>query len=327
MEVVALVESEGHVCCRYRITAFQAQLQARGINLRVAPLPKHLFGRWRLYSSLRSADAVILQRKLLSAIEVRLLSRNVRRLIFDYDDALWLRDSYSGRGFESPKRMGRFRSIVQHADDLIAGNEYLAQQARQLRPTARVHIIPTCVDPERYPLAQHQVRAELRLVWVGSSSTLQGLDHFREVLEQIGQQVPNLRLRLICDRFLKFQHLPVEEVVWQEAEEAQRLAECDIGISWVPDDPWSRGKCGLKLLQYQAAGLPVITNPVGVHAKLVPGSCGYLVNTAAEWISAIQTLQANPNLRAAMGQAGREQVERGYSVQVGAQLWEQAIRL
>src|SRR5207249_9771653 len=118
------------------------------------------------------------------------------------------------------------------------------------------------------------------------------------------------RLKLICDRFLKFANLPVTRCRWSGEDEAGDLATADIGISWLPDDAWSRGKCGLKVLQYMAAGLPVVANPVGVQAELVrDGETGFLVRTPEQWQQAIGRLTHDPQLRQRLGQAGRRRVE------------------
>src|SRR5262249_40543313 len=180
-----------------------------------------------------------------------------------------------------------------------------------------------CVDAGGYPIANHDGSPSgLRLVWVGSSSTLRGLERFRDILEAIGKAIPGARLTLICDRFFDLEHLPVDAVPWSAATEAAALAGADIGISWVPDDPWSRGKCGLKILQYQAAGLPVITNAIGVHGTLVrDGETGFLAQTTDEWVRAVRRLAESPELRRRLGIAGRTQVERGYSVSSGGRLW------
>jgi glycosyltransferase involved in cell wall biosynthesis len=275
-----------------------------------------------LFRSLRSADAVVLQRRLLPAFELALLRRWARTLVFDFDDAVWLRDSYSPKGFESAKRARRFRATVQAADLVFAGNAHLADEARA-HGARRVVVVPTCVEPSGYPVAAHDSPA-VRLVWVGSSSTLQGLERFRDVLEAIGRAVPGVRLKLICDRFLQFQHLPVDAVPWAEATEAAELADAEVGIGCVPDDPWSRGKCGLKVLQYHAAGLPVIANPVGVQSEFVrDGATGFLATTPDEWVAAVRRLATDAELRRRLGAAGRQQVEERYSVAVGARLWGQ----
>src|SRR5262249_30991448 len=224
--------------------------------------------------------------------------------------------------FDDPKRIRRFRAIVAACDLVVAGNEFLAAEARRHTSPDRVAVIPTCVEPGRYPVAGARARPQLQLVWVGSQSTLRGLEQFAPTLSAIGRAVPGVRLKLICDRFLTIPNLPVDECVWREDTEASEIAAADVGIGWVPDDPWSRGKCGLKVLQYQAAGLPVVANPVGVQADFVRnGETGFRANTTEEWVNAIRTLAADAALRKRLGEAARREVEAHYSVEVGARLW------
>ncbi|MBY0514358.1 MAG: glycosyltransferase, partial [Gemmataceae bacterium] len=153
MRLIVLVESEDHVCCRYRLAAFRPALAAAGHALDIRPIPHGWFGRLSLGRGL-IADAAIVQRKLLPRIPLTLLRRRVRHLLFDYDDAVWLRDSYSPKGFESPRRAGRFRGLVRACDLVIAGNEYLADEARRWAGPDRVVVIPTCVDVSKYPGAR-----------------------------------------------------------------------------------------------------------------------------------------------------------------------------
>ncbi|QJW93385.1 glycosyltransferase family 4 protein [Frigoriglobus tundricola] len=322
MRLVALAESESHVCCRYRLTAFRAALAGAGHTLEVRALPRSWFGRLALGRDLTSYDAVVLQRKLLPPWAVALLRRRVRRLVFDFDDAVWLRDSYSPKGFDDPKRAARFRATVTACDLVIAGNDYLAAAARKFVPADRVRVIPTCVDVAKYPVAEHGPGGAVRLVWVGSSSTLKGLERFAPTLSAIGRAVPGARLKLVSDRFAGFPGLPVERCVWSEATDAEEIAAADVGIGWVPEDPWSRGKCGLKVLQYQAAGLPVVANPVGVQAEFVRNDeTGFLATTTDEWVHAVRALAADAALRKRLGAAGRHQVEARYSVAAGGTKW------
>jgi glycosyltransferase involved in cell wall biosynthesis len=171
-------------------------------------------------------------------------------------------------------------------------------------------------------LVEHRKTGEVQLVWIGSSSTLQGLKQIAPILDGIGRKCPGLRLKIVCDSFLQLEHLPIDPVRWSQQHEGSELASADIGISWIPDDDWSRGKCGLKLLQYMAAELPVIANPVGVHAEMViPGETGFLASTAEEWLVAVLRLARDAGLRQRMGQAGRRRLESCYSVAAGARLW------
>src|SRR5262249_20858313 len=192
------------------------------------PLPRSWFARLTLGRDLARADAVILQRKLLPRLTLALLRRRVRRLVFDFDDALWLRDSYSAKGFEAPRRARRFRSLVRACDLVVAGNDYLAAEARRWTDPQRVIVIPTCVDPTAYP-ATRRPQAGVQLVWVGSSSPLRGLERFAPTLSAIGRAVPGVRLKLICDRFLDIPGLPVDRCEWNEATEAAEIASADIG--------------------------------------------------------------------------------------------------
>ena len=322
MQIVALVESADHVCCRYRLAAFRPALAAAGYDLSVQALPESPFARVRLFRSLRSAAAVVVQRRLMPGVELALLRRWARKLVFDFDDAVWLRDSYSPKGFDSPRRSRRFRALASAADLVVVGNSHLAAEAGRTAAVGRVAVVPTCVNPDTYPTADHRPGGPVRLVWVGSASTLRGLVRFRDTLEALGRAVPGLRLKLVCDKFLVLDHLAVDAVPWTEAGEAAAIADSDVGIGWVPDDPWSRGKCGLKILQYQAAGLPVVANPVGVQAEFVrDGVTGFQARTTEQWVDAVRWLAEEPALRRNLGANGRAAVEARYSVAAGGRKW------
>ncbi len=323
MRIIALVKDPEHVCCRYRIRAFRAHLERAGHRLDIRGWPALWVSRLLLYRSLHHADALIVQRKLLPCWQLRLIRRRVRWLIYDYDDAVFLRNSYNPRGHASAARSRRFDEMVRCADAVVAGNTFLRAQAVSQTDPTRVQVIPTCVDAARYPLAAHEPGGQVvRLVWVGSSSTIKALERLAPVLDDLGKSERGLQLKVICDRSLTLQHLAVEFSPWREAGEAEAIAAADIGISCLPDDPWSRGKCGLKVLQYMAAGLPVVANPVGVQVDLVRhGETGFLADTPAEWHAAIRRLAADPALRREMGRAGRRLVEARYDVPAGAALW------
>jgi glycosyltransferase involved in cell wall biosynthesis len=323
MRLAALVDSDRHVCCRYRLRAFVPGLAQAGITLNTIPLPRGL-GRWNIPSLVSDADAVILQRKLLARWELARLRKHVKRLIFDFDDAVFMRDSYHRKGADSPRSLDRFQTTVQAADAVVAGNEWLAEQARKAGAQHTV-VIPTCVDPATYPLAPHVPKDRLTIAWIGSASTMKGLEIARPLLEELGKALPQLTLRLVCDKSITFDHLAVHHVTWTEARETAALATSDAGISILPDDDWSRGKCGLKVLQYMAAGLPVVGNPVGITPKLLGESslterAGILVNSTQDWIEALTQLQ-DPTLRQVLGSIGRRRVETQYSVECGLQLW------
>ena len=316
MHVLALVSGTNHACYRYRIKAFAGPLAERGYRLKAVPLHRNSLRRALQFRAARRAEVVILQRKLLPLWQLWILRRSARRLLYDFDDALFQRDSYSSKGPTSWRRAARFRATTTAADAVTAGNDYLAEQAVACTGSDRVRVIPTCVEPARYPLARHhRTKTAVRLVWIGQRSTLSSLRSAESQLAAAAAELPGLELRVICHGGAELAGVRVVPRRWSSDTEAAELAEGDIGVNWLPDDAWSRGKCGLKVLQYMAAGLPVVANPVGMNRRMViHGRTGFLASTEREWAAAISRLAADPQLRQQMGRAGRELVEQHFSV-------------
>lgn len=316
MKVLALIERPQHVCYRYRIEAYASALFERGLHLEAIPLRQGGLPRVFRLPAASSADVVILQRKLLPRWQLHLVRKLAKRLVYDMDDAVFQRDSFRRKGPKSCRRERRFRATVMAADAVIVGNEYLRRCTAQIDNRKPIHVVPTTVQPQYYrPTRHHRVGANVRLTWIGSSSTLPGLKLAERQLWAASEKVRGLELRLVCDRTIELSGINVVLRPWAAATEAAELAHADIGISWLSDDSWSRGKCGLKVLQYMAAGLPVVANRVGMNRHMVVhGETGLLADTPDEWSQAIARLAADPALRSRMGAAGRRMVEQDYAV-------------
>ena len=317
MKVLALIENADHVCYRYRLNALAWAMAEQGLCLEGAPIEKALGARLRQLLAVGHADVVILQRKLLPSWQLALLRRRAKCLVYDVDDALFHRDSFVRKSTLSRVRLARFRKTVRAADAVIAGNDYLRQYASAYTDPWRVHWVPTCVQPQWYrPATHNRMGRAVRLVWIGQRSMLPSLECLREHFAAIARWLPDMHLRLVCDAATEFPGLRVGLRRWSTATEAEDLADADIGISWLPDDLWSQGKCGLKVLQYMAAGLPVVANPVGIHRQMVVhGETGLLAATPSQWAAAIARLAADPRLRSRMGAAGRQRVKEQYNVE------------
>ncbi|HEX7380274.1 MAG TPA: glycosyltransferase [Pirellulales bacterium] len=314
MQLLALCEGVDHVCYRYRVAPFASALANEGWQLAPEPLAKGVFSRWRQLRHSRDADGVLLQRRLLPLWQLSSLRKAARRLVFDFDDAVFHRDSYHRKGVESWQRMMRFWATVYAADLVLAGNQFLFDRAAAFVGPEKVRLVPTCVEPRRYRPARHQPRERLRLVWIGQRSTVGSLLVMGRQL-QAASAACDCELRVVSDVFPTIDAVRIVPLAWSSAAEADYLAAADVGISWLPDDDWSRGKCGLKVLQYMAAGLPVVANRVGVHQEMiVDGVTGFLADTPSEWAECVRRLAGDLHLRAAMGAAARRHVERQYSV-------------
>lgn len=316
MRVLAFSEGPNHVCYRYRLEAFAWALADLGWTLESLPLAPNTFERSPQLREAQGADVVILQRKLLPLWQLHRLRRYARVLVYDFDDALFCRDSYNRKGPASWTRLAHFWATIFAADAVVAGNAFLRDQASAYVGADKVHLIPTCVAPASYPMARHVRRgADVRLIWIGQHSTLPCLYLADPLLETASARTPGIELHVICNQFPRLHGIPVVPRQWSQAGEAREIAEADIGVSYLPDDEWSRGKCGLKVLQYMAAGLPVVANPVGMNCEMViHGVTGFLAQTAEQWADAVAALAASPQLRSEMGAAGRELAASRYGI-------------
>ena len=103
---------------------------------------------------------------------------------------------------------------------------------------------------------------------------------------------------------------------WNPATETEQIGDFDIGLMPLENDEWSRGKCGLKLLQYMALGVPGVATPVGVNAEIIRnGENGYTADSLEEWENALALLVENIELRRRIGVTARETVVQEYSTQ------------
>ena len=312
--LLVLTRDRAGAAFRQRIEPYLAPLAQRGITTEVVELAQSPWARRGQMLLARRFDGVLLHRKTLSWLDERWLGR-ARRLIYDFDDAVM----FQARAPEQPHggRQRRFTRTVRLADLVIAGCPILAGHA-DLAGAWESEVVPTGLDARRFPPKEDYGKAgAARLVWIGSASTLKQLEPFRPALEAVGRAVPGAALRVIADADLYLDGLRVENVPWSYEAEGRMLAECDIGIAPLPDTPYTRGKCGFKVLQYMAAGLPVVTSPVGVNADYVrPEETGLYAATAEEWVAAVKRLAADPALRERMGRAARARIVQEFDFAV-----------
>ncbi|MFJ6429417.1 MULTISPECIES: hypothetical protein [Microbacterium] len=252
-------------------------------------------------------------------VERRLL-RNARIGVYDVDDALHL-----DRRGPFPKA-AIWRAAVTAADVVIAGNAALAEAAGRFNHN--VTVIPSCVDPADYT---RKMRFEIgetpRAVWIGSPATERYLRDIESALVRAHEET-GMRLTVISagDAELGPLDAIVDRVAWSPQTFGAALADADLGLMPTPDSAWARGKCGYKLLQYGAAGLPMMGDPVGVNAEILRRGDGVAPQGAAEWADAlVGFFSESANRRRERGEAGNRTVRDHYSFAAWETAWRQAV--
>lgn len=266
--------------------------------------------RFRDVKCMDAVDAVFVNRDLAGEGDELLykhFARHASRTVYDFDDAI----------FVGPHER-EVRWMIEHAGWVTPGNQYLADYARQY--TDRVTIIPTVIDTDRYMARDYSKApqsARVRVGWSGSDQSIQStLVPNLAMLSSLQKKV-DFELVVITNTMPKLPRTDMRWsfIPWNEADEHLIESHFDIGIMPLKDDAFQKGKCGLKLLQYMAAGLPTVASPVGVNEEIViPNMTGLLARNDSEWLEALATLIRSAELRAACGTSGRERCVEHYSI-------------
>lgn len=276
--------------------------------------------RLRVLLTIRKYDLIWLEKEIFPFFPAgfeRLVSMLRVPYVVDYDDALFHRYDQH-RWWPVRVLLGRkIDTVMRHAAIVFAGNEYLAERA--ISADARqVEIVPTVVDFDRYSTTRATRNNPPIVGWIGSPSTSHYLLDLKPVFESLKQQF-DVRFVAVGARQQDLGGELIEYWSWSEENEVQSIQSFDIGIMPLSNTPWEQGKCGYKLIQYMACGLPVVASPVGVNKDIIKqGESGFLAESQDEWKKALVKLLENHDLRMQMGQNGRHQIEGWYSMQVQA---------
>jgi glycosyltransferase involved in cell wall biosynthesis len=247
-------------------------------------------------------------------------------MIVDYDDATFHRYDLNRSRIVRGLLGEKIDVVMGRADLVLVGNAYLAERAR-CAGARRVEFLPTVVDIERYhPRRLCQQDGPLTIGWIGNPATAKYLHLVDTALRHVTETC-DARVVAVGANPDQVAGLPAIACPWSESTEASDVQAFDIGIMPLPDEPFERGKCGYKLIQYMACGKPVVASAIGVNTSIVEhGVNGFLVSSDAEWKDALRRLVDDPALRERMGVAGRARVEASYSLQVTAPRLEALLR-
>lgn len=244
-------------------------------------------------------------------------SRSVAKFVFDFDDSIWLHDvSPANKTLAWLKKPDKTATIISLADCVIAGNEYLGSYAKKFNKN--VWIIPTTIDTAYHRKVVVKKQADkICIGWTGTQTTIKHFETAINVLKKIKTKYGNKVYFIVISDMpdLTFEDIEIHSIPWQKETEIQDLCLFDIGLMPLPDDDWSKGKCGFKGLQYMALEIPAIMSAVGVNNSIIKnGVNGFLAKNEEDWISYLSQLIESKELRSNIGKAGRQTVIREFSV-------------
>lgn len=325
LKAVFLVPRLDKASTRFRVLQYLPFLEQSGWDCSVKPLSRSARNWPALLGQLRKADVVVIQKKLFTVPELWLVRRAARRLIYDFDDAVMVKEGDRQEN-SHPRQLRRFMRTLRRVDQVIAGNSFLAEQACCYHD--HVEVVPTPVDIDHYlPAVDPPDRDEVVIGWIGSRGTLKYLKEITPALERLAGICPQVRLKIVADDFFALEQMPVIRKSWSQADEVADLQSFDIGVMPLADDLWTRGKCGFKLLQCMATGLPVACSPVGANTEIVTdGWDGFWAASEDAWVERLRVLVEDAALRLQMGERARCTVEQRYSLQVCAPRVDELLR-
>ncbi len=267
-------------------------------------------------------DIIFVQREafmLGTAIFEKLYARSKAKLVFDFDDSIWLHNvSEANKVLGFLKSGNKTKEIIKVAAMVFAGNQYLADYALQYNPN--VKIVPTTVDTDKFCPANNlsvgEDKKPIEIGWTGSFSTIEhlrfGLPVLYQIKEKYGEKVS---FKVIGDSNFADPILGIQGIAWNSATEVIDLQSIAIGIMPLPDNEWTKGKCGFKGLTYMSLAIPTVMAAVGVNNQIISeGQNGFLATTEQEWIEKLSLLIENPARCQQIGTAGRQTVIESYSI-------------
>ncbi len=328
---------------RYRIEQWEPILKDLGLEITYEPFENenlnkiiyqsgHLAGklkevvkglhrRYNIVRSVQQYDAVYLYREaalLGPPVFERMIKQAGVPIVFDFDDAIFIRYKSPTNGYLSYLKFpGKIKDICRMSSHVMTGNEYLADYAREVNEN--VTVIPTTIDTNKYRFREKSDTGDKIVIgWTGSHSTVKYLDTLRPVWQRLAKE-ENFRLRVIGTPHYEIEGVEVEAIKWQSATETEDLQPLDIGVMPLTDDIWTRGKCGMKALQYMALGIPAVCSPVGVNSDIIQdGENGLLAADTDEWVEKLKLLIRSTELRKKLGAEGRKTIEKTYSAKIQA---------
>lgn len=333
MNVLAFTGGKCVPSARFRVRQYVEALSKHGITLDECPA---WFGQYPPKSGVlrpfwitaalterslqaimrRHYDVVLFQREMISTL---LTAERfcTRPRVLDIDDAIWVhrRGVFAGR-------------LASMCDAIVCGNTYLAEYCSEF--CSNIYVVATAVDTIRFHPIGVRNEGPPIIGWSGMSPNLVELERIEPALAKVLHHFPDSKLRVICDQHPRFREVPSEQVEfvrWSPDIEVSALQDLSVGLMPLSDSEWARGKCAFKMLTYMACGVPAVVSPIGMNVEVLAlGEAGYTARSESDWVGAISTLLADPELAMRVGITGRCIVESTFSVDALAPEYARILR-
>lgn len=328
---------------RYRVYQYIDFLQSQGVNCTVVPaistnLFKKLYysdnfmdkfcyfsvsllNRFKDLFKIKNYDIVFMQREIIPylfpPVLEKIIARLNGRLVFDFDDAIFLPPKKQGLLYKLTSSQNKVSEIIKVSQYVVTGNNFLKEYA--LTYNKNVEVIPTSIDTERYSLKQKKdVSDKVTIGWIGTPSNLSYLYSLTNVLQNLSRRY-KIVVKIIGGKGARIESVDIISCKWRYETEVEDIQSFDIGIMPLLNNEWSKGKCGTKILQYLSVGVPVVCSPVGVNKEIIKdGINGFLANSDEEWVEKLSRLIKDEKLRHRFRENGRRIVEEQYSINANA---------
>lgn len=319
MNILFIIKPENFPSARIRIKNLLPILIKNKIKPFVEVIPSKPRQKRSLFASASKFHLVVLQKELLPVKDIAFLRKNSKKLIFDFDDAIYYKPVFSKNNIEAeycPKTRERFNAVINTADKVIVANQKLHEKTRMINQQVPIEIIPSAVETDVEVKDNYELRSPPVIGWVGLGSNLPFLVNFNSAFLKLNREI-KFNLRIIADFSVDIPGIDVEFIKWDLKTQYKEITGFDVGIMPLTSTPCTEGKSAYKLLQYMTAGVPAVASAVGVNKKIgAEDKYCLLADDIEMFTEKLKLLLNDITIRKKLGKNGRKLIEENYSIEI-----------
>lgn len=298
---------------RVRVLNLLDKLQAKGYEITCIKYPKRINDKMLLFKTIGHFDIVYLQKKLPSPVESYILAKLSKKLIFDFDDAIYMKHERYKKQSAFGTRV-KFKQIIKSCDAVVTGNSILADHIKNINKN--IHIIPSVLETDNMPQKDYNSKSDKFIVgWVGGNVNLTQLEMLNEVFDKLAETIP-IQVNVISGEAPQLNSKYMNFIKWDINIQDTEIAKFDVGVMPLPDSPYARGKCAYKVIQYMACGVVPVVSDVGINSEVVQdGSSGLVAKNFNDFYDKIIFLFENKDKAKILGENASKRAHDKFSIE------------